>query len=481
MNDKLVKQKPLFILIVTLLLLVTLGCLCLPSGIIPTSIPPTSTQLSLLPPVETEIVGGALNAEGPWLLIETDQGLWATNPDGSGLTQLTDVDYWDYSLPYAIQPGGNLILFYSPANYDFHHMSLNLLSPPDGNITKITDLTSPETEAYADMSPGDDGFEALRAVRDQLNFVWSPDGTRLAFVGAMDGPTAEIYIYEPASGEIQRVSQDDDQDYWPSWSPDGQHLLYLGAEAFGTGAGYLMSSVWLADGDGANVTRLYEPDSAIEEVVGWLDNTTVVLNSWNQDCGRNRLRLYDVVSRQQQMLFNDCLINAGSDAWRGAVIYATENGLYLLTNEDRTPTLISEQEVGWIETVKPGEYFFTVYFNDGSLATYGTSEYDHQVSPIVTDTGRVEVAMYGLIWGWTSEDDLQPGAWITGPGVEIGQIFDGKARLPTWDMDNNLLFFAAEDGSGYSLYRTTFSTFYQDLTLVNFIPAEVISVAWLGQ
>jgi hypothetical protein len=461
-----------------------LACLCLPGTIVPTSIPSlmvTPTPSLPAPITQTPIISiGELNAEGPWLLMETDQGLWAANPDGSGMTQLTEADYWLGSLQDAIQPVGNQIVFISPGNFDFHHMALNLLSLPDGHVTKISDLTSPETESYADMSPGDTGLEALRAIREQVSYAWSPDGTKLAFVGVMDGPTAEIYFYSVSSREIQRVSHDDAQDYWPSWSPDGSHLLYFAAEGFGTGAGYGMSGVWSAREDGSNVTQLYIPNSAVEELVGWLNSTTAVIDSWNTGCGSAELRLFDIRTTTKTMLNKDCFISAAAGGWRGEALFANSSGLYLLTADNRKPVLVSKEPVRRIDPWGADDYVFTVRFEKGGIATFGSGDIDHQVSPVNAPAESMDVAMYGAIWGWTSEDDSQPGAWITGPGVEIGQIFSGKARLPIWDPHNNLLFFAPEGGSGYSIYRTTFDNYYQDLTKVAFINAEVEAVSWMG-
>jgi hypothetical protein len=105
---------------------------------------------------------------------------------------------------------------------------------------------------------------------------------------------------------------------------------------------------------------------------------------------------------------------------------------------------------------------------------------EHQVSPVSASSGDLQVAMYGLIWGWTSQDAAQPGAWISGPGVEIGQIYPGKARCPAWDLHNNLLFFALADTGGYDLYRITFDSHYTDLSRVNHLDADVNNVVWLG-
>jgi Tol biopolymer transport system component len=469
--------------ITIIVLTVGLGCLCLPTAATPTTTPPLGPSPTPLPVSVTPVPindGGSLNATGPWLLIETAQGLWAMNPDGSGLTQLTTVDYWSGNLQAAVEPGGNQVAFVSPGNYDFHHMALNVLSLPDGTMTKITDLTSAQTETYADSAPGDPGFEALRAVGERTSFAWSPDGLKLAFAGVMDGPSAEIYIFDERLLKVQRVSQDDAQDFAPSWSPDGQHLLYLGAEGFGTGAGMAMAGVWAANGDGTGAAQLYPTTSSGEEIVGWLDNTTAVLDTWGIDCGPQKLRLYDVVSKQQVMLSQECVSAAASSDWHNEALFANSSGLYLVTADSRTPVSVSQEAVGSIDPWGSGDQVFTARFENGGIATFGSGDVDQQVSPVSVPARYLDVAEYGAIWGWTSEDESQPGAWITGPGLDIGQIYTGMARMPTWDPHNNLLFFAAASGGGYDIYRTTFDGHFQDLAMVNTINAQVTSVVWAG-
>ena len=435
---------------------------------------PTPTQFENTPSEES------LNDSGPWLLIESTQGLWAANPDGSGLRQLTNVDYWLGELKQAIQPGGDLIAFLTRGDYDFHHMALNLLSLPDGKITKITNLTSDLTEEYAEGSPGDPGFEALRAIGERTSYAWSPDGSRLAFSGVMDGPSADIYLYEVQTGEISRVSQNPEQDFAPSWSPNGNSLLYLAANSFGTGAGWDMSGVWAAKGDGTNPTQLFGSDSAGEEIEGWLDSTTVLIASWDQPCGLQKLRLFDLNTKQASMLYFDCFNSATADGYFGAALYSTSSGVYRVTAEDRTPTQVSTGGDAIIERRYAEDQVFMVRFTSGGLATFGTiSDYDHQVSPVQANPNEMDVAVYGAIWGWTSYNEAQPGVWITGPGVDIGRIYDGPAILPIWSRDNNLLFFAVKD-SGYDIYMTTFDRFYSDLERVNFFKDEPTCVAWLN-
>jgi hypothetical protein len=472
-------------------LVLVLSLSCLPSTLTPTSAPanpvgaPTNTRsapsdIPQAAPPENPSSGGTLNATGPWLLIESSQGLWAANPDGSALEQLTTVDYWHGGLKQAIQPTGNQVVFLTPGNYDFNHMALNLLSLPDGQVTKITDLTSASTEAYTGSSPGDPGFEALRAIGERGSYAWSPDGSRLAFSGVMDGPSADIYLYDVRTGAIKRVSQDPAQDFAPSWSPDGNHLLYLAADSFGTGAGGIMSGVWSADGTGGNPTQLFATDSASEEVEGWLDGTTVLLATWNQPCGLQKLRLYDLDSKKASMLYDGCFTSATADGQYGAALYSNTSGVYMLTADNRTPAQV-DSENATIEPRRAGDQIFTVRFASGGIATFGSlSQFDHQVSPVKVSSGEMDVAEYGAIWGWTSRNAAQPGAWITGPGVDIGRIYDGPAILPIWSQDNNLLFFAAQDSGGYAVYLITFDSHYTDLHQVNILEVSPTCVAWLG-
>jgi len=124
MNTGSKTQRSRIAIVSIFLLTAGLGCLCLPGGIIPkipsNQVPsPTPPPVTQIPPV----TNGPLNAQGPWLLMETDQGLWAANPDGSGMKQITDVDYWQGDIQKAVQPSGNGVVFISPGGNDLHNMA----------------------------------------------------------------------------------------------------------------------------------------------------------------------------------------------------------------------------------------------------------------------------------------------------------------------------------------------------------------------
>ena len=479
------------LVIVIAILAISLACTCFGSSVIPQSPTqvlqedPTPTQEAQEPPSPTppEQVIPELNPSGPWLLISTDTGLWATNPEGMNLTQIWQGDFWQAELAGAIQPGGNQVVILTSDEDRYHHLALNLLSLPDGDLHKITDLTTPETEPGPDAMPGETSVEAVRAIADTISFAWSPDGTKLAFIGVLDGPTADVYLYDTITNAIRRVSQDDAQDYWPSWSPDGELILFFGVEAFGTGAGYAMKGVWSANGDGSDVRLLYEPSSFGEELVGWRDAQTAVLDSWNPSCGSGSLRLYNIVTKAETILEEDCFQSAAAWSWNGIeanpVMFSTSDGLFLLPGDSNKVGKLSDAPAGFLRW-DPAGYMLVAKFEGGSMATFisrdGAERYDAPFT--VQSPWDADVSMYGLIWAWTDNSYELGGVWITGPGMDIGEIFSRPAYAPIWAFDNSLLFFSGSE-LGTDLYRATFPG-YLDATAVAHLDETVRDVGWVG-
>ena len=483
-HNKILKIRTIFFAFITLT--ISMACLCNGVSNIPVSpvIPQQESTVtaSEVPTLQQENptltpVGQGLNPDAPWLLVATKTDLWAANPDGSSLVQLTNGINWQTDLSRAIQPAGNQVVLLTYGADPYHQLALNLLSLPDGSIKKITDLTTPQTEPAADSAPGDPSLEAMRAISERTSYAWSPDGTKLIFIGALDGSHASVYIYDTNGGTIKRISQDDFQDYSPSWSPDGTRLLYLSADSFGTGAGISMKGVWSATGDGSNATLLYKPTSAGEEILGWRDNETAVLESWNPVNGPSNLRLYNIASKKQTILQPDTVqgaavaTNPSSDP--GAILFSKADGLYLLpSGTDQTQKISGDQVelISWL----PDSSIFTVQFNVGGLTTFMADGSLREDAPFTSLNGTTEVVSYGAIWAWTDQVDSK-GAWYNGPGLDTTKLIDGPATAPIWDLHNNLLFFIGGD-----LYRVTFDSHYSDTAPVAHIDGEVQAVIWVN-
>ncbi len=472
-----------FLPLALVLILISLACNLFSVTDTPTN-PPLQPSTPISIPTQVAPLQPALSMPAPWMIIRASDGLWAANSDGSGVVQVLAGAQWQSDFTRAVQPNGNLVVILTFGADPYHQLALNLLSLPDGTLQKITDLTTPQTEPAPDAMPGTDAIEAMRAVSEQVSYAWSPDGTKLAFIAALDGPSADVYLYNLDSRTITRVSSDPSANYWPSWSPDGNHLIFLGADTFGTGAGLSMNGAWSANGDGSNVQLLFNPTSSGEEILGWRDDTSVVLMSWDPGRGPNDLRIYNILTKETTSLPADPVTAAVSDPGtiissldKGAVLFSQASGISILPSGQTVPVKLSDQQADEIRWIRDSS-MFQVIFQDGSTGTFQSDGSSPELAPpelYGVRLGNSNVSMYGLIWGWTSTSDSAPGVWISGPGLSFPQIFADQAVAPLWDPHNNLTFF-----SGNILYRATFDAHYSDLAPIANLGSEVTDAAWVG-
>jgi Tol biopolymer transport system component len=76
--------------------------------------------------------------------------------------------------------------------------------------------------------------------RVALDPAWSPDGTRIAFVGQRRrGGPFELFVVRPDGSSLKRLTRSGDPEWNPTWSPDSQRLLAERNTA-GTGSNQLV-------------------------------------------------------------------------------------------------------------------------------------------------------------------------------------------------------------------------------------------------
>ena len=140
-----------------------------------------------------------------------------------------------------------------------------------------------------------------------IDFVWSPDGTRIAFSSIWEG-NAELYTMNADGSGLLRLTTDPASDSSPSWSPDGMRLTFTSTRS-GTQGIYVMNS------DGSNAVHLndcsaacqylhWSPDgSKIAFTIGPLDNTREIYVMNTDGSGLTNLTLnayYDQILEWSQ-------------------------------------------------------------------------------------------------------------------------------------------------------------------------------------
>lgn len=223
-----------------------------------------------------------------------------------------------------VSPSNNQFTFILSNGQDqLHGLTLHLLVLPGGKDKTITVLTSKSTEPGPSESVGDCNFEAARAMAEYDSLAWSPDGSMLAFIGAQQGTSADVYTYIPQSGLINHLTSGPSQAYAPSWSPDGKYIVHFGASTFGTGAGFSMQGAWAVRASDGQVYTLYTLQSSGENLLGWISPTTFVVYSWSQPYGAKLLRTVNILNQKSVVLYaGECIQSAALDP-QGAMVWSS--------------------------------------------------------------------------------------------------------------------------------------------------------------
>ena len=240
------------------------------------------------------------------------------------------------------------------------------------------------------------------------------------------------------------------------WSPDGKYIVHVGAStAPGTGAGFLVDGVWAAAADGSGVKLLYEPDLSRDEViVGWMDAVTVLVYTDDYNCGENNLRILNVESGEERVMWPDYFSHVAFDPVSLATILAvnddkarcngdSQSGIFFTEGGSSLPYRVLEDEVTTLQWSPAGGVFFAQSeFGPLAVSTLGGIL---DLSPPVPDITR------GLP---IPSEATRNRAWI-GSELWVGellstidnpprQVYIGEVSRATWGPEGQHLLFLAD-------------------------------------
>jgi Tol biopolymer transport system component len=219
---------------------------------------------------------------------------WTIRPDGSDRTRV-NVDVPGFVGVPNWSPDGSRIVFDVNSFDDPHPKGGNLdIYVANANGTDPIRLTSkmvdhdpvwsPEGTKIAYVHGWDDQAEIWvmdadgsnpRRLTDRrgpnLFRSWSPDGTKIAFA-SFDGSNADIYVMNADGSDLRRLTDDAAHEDQPAWSPDGRQIAFT-REGAGDPGIYVMSpdrggvTQLLHDADPANLGLAWSPDGTKMAVV----------------------------------------------------------------------------------------------------------------------------------------------------------------------------------------------------------------------
>lgn len=210
--------------------------------------------------------------------------VYVMNPDGTGLTRLTDDPGWDGTPAWS--PDGTQIAFASErlgppvimlmnadgsdqrALTDPTYASLMPAWSPDGKRIAFASTQSYEIQRQGGRQQIDAGFEIWVVNADGSNLQritgdpqsealypdWSPDGKQVAFQEVTD--KIRIMLQEPVEGAQATNLSDavEGRHFTPAWSPDGRQIAFMNQLDN-------VADIWLLDVKSGQATHLSQPDS----------------------------------------------------------------------------------------------------------------------------------------------------------------------------------------------------------------------------
>lgn len=291
---------------------------------------------------------GKYRGDGPLILIDTGfQSKKELNlPNG----------VYIYDLKHAVSPDGKWLAFYTGTDEEPYDISLNLMAIPDGSITPISKLLSPEYPGnmravfnyYAQQGYEFDGmhYSAKMTFSWAISriFEWSPDGRFLAFAAQLSGPSSDLYVYDVQTGEIRRLTDDLRILIDVTWSPDGKWLLYENAMP---GRNYTGATLHRMPADGSVVL-----DSPILEEgywwsgIGWISPNLFLITGQGDGGDPYALRLLDVESGMMRDVWPKAYLSYAFDPLSQTFAINGFEGVFLISLVDRTRR--SMEGIDWI-------------------------------------------------------------------------------------------------------------------------------------
>jgi hypothetical protein len=420
-------------------------------------------------------------AGGPFLVYAQAGGSQVTARDLNGGTSipvaLSSPILWPADLTAEDSPSGKWLAVRTGAR-NLSDLSLDLVQFPQGVVKQRIPLLS-ESIRKALQAAGSELPPAAAAVSQPDALRWSPDGHWLAFVGAMDGPSADLYLLDTQTLTTRRLTEGLNQVASPIWSPDGLWVIFQEVVSFSASPGWKLGAVWAAAIDHNELRKLYMPptNSTGEGFLAWSAPDTLLVYTRAPDAihdirgapisARFVTRLYD--GPVDQLAFDPASQTlAFSETDQTGAGLGLAPGVYVLPGLKGSPQFVRAGNWGKLAFSAPIGRFLASG-DQGLLlfdASGNTALIKNETAGLASPDGH-----WLLAWG----NNAHPGLRLYRPdGTLLQEITSDPAAQLFWQPDSKAFFYL----SGERLFRAAFPDAHPMLLDQGVLPG---SLGWLGE
>lgn len=386
-------------------------------------------------------------------------------------------------------------------------LALTILDVPQGRLVKHIPLFSPEyqdrlREGRASLTWLEEDW-ALALLDRWYRPHWAPDGRSVAFAASIDGPSADVYLYDVDSDELRRLTQEPDQAIVLGMSPDGEWIAYV--EAFDLHYndyevplheryGYAAVTVRAVSTSTGRIVELYQPSTFTRiELIGWYSPTEFALAETSSVSGLALLYRADIVTRTPVLLYGGGFEAASVDPASRMAAFTVPGGgaapaaVHLVEASDhRTLIVLDEPQTGGYAGPIPWVPELARFLTEAEAGIAAISPHGEEVLIYDGQYCLPHPSADGLLLVFWGCDDMWPGISLYYSSGEWYSDYEaGFVQAVEWGPDFNELFILQGERDNYELVKLTLSTGDIDvvdrearaeLTRVEDRPAEVETV-----
>ena len=212
-------------------------------------------------------------------------------------------------------------------DYVANQVFLGLFSWPDLQLAEIVNIA----EYYQDVDDLDaNGDETRNELVSAMMAAavsppeWSPDGRYLAFVGAIEGPSSDLYLYDTLNNRVIRKTDGPNQAIMPYWSPDGAGILHQSVIYY---PGVEQEALWWMPLYAYRAVKIQDAewkDGGIVFPISWFEDNKLLYIFFDRASGTGPLIKYDTASGQSRTVVDRA-------KWEGAKLLSDRGETVILT------------------------------------------------------------------------------------------------------------------------------------------------------